>query len=96
MAKIQERSEPTQWKHVDSASNPAEDVSRGMTVQEIVNSKRWVSGPSFLGLRRESWPVQPDLGDLREDAEVKHNKGTYTTDTSSKQGPPAEVTDKLL
>ena len=31
VAKIQECSEPTQWKHVDSASNPADDVSRGMT-----------------------------------------------------------------
>ena len=96
MAKIQERSEPTQWNHVDSASNPADDVSSGMTAQEIVNSKRWVSGSAFLGLGRESWPVQLNLEDLPEDAEVKHSKDIYTTGTLTKQGPPVEAADRLL
>ncbi|XP_038074865.1 uncharacterized protein LOC119742766 [Patiria miniata] len=32
-AMIHNSSSPTQWRHVDSASNPADNISRGMTAQ---------------------------------------------------------------
>ena len=64
VAKIHERSETKQWKHVDSASNPADDVSRGMTSSELSSSERWLHGPSYLQLTEEEWLTSPDLPDL--------------------------------
>lgn len=32
-------SNPNQWRHVESQLNPADDVSRGLSAQEIVKKK---------------------------------------------------------
>ena len=53
IGKIHERSEPKQWRHVDAASNPPDDVSRGMTASELLWSDRWLHGPSYLQLTEE-------------------------------------------
>ena len=50
---IHDGSTPEQWRHVDSDSNPADDVSRG------VQSTRWLTGPSFLWEQEEQWPATP-------------------------------------
>ena len=59
----------SQWRYVDSKSNPADDVSRGFQTQ------RWVHGPEFLRQSENSWPKQPDLTGQRltnlMDKEVK-------------------------
>ena len=57
---IRETSKPQQWKHIDTARNPADDVSRGFTASELINSSRWIHGPKFLRLPESHWPVQPD------------------------------------
>ena len=77
VAKIHERSEPKQWRHVDSASNPADDVSRGMTASELLPSEWWLHGPSYLQLTEEEWPTSPDLPDLPDNAEIKRTKEVY-------------------
>ena len=77
ISKIRERSNPDQWRHVDSASNPADDISRGLTAGEMLSNKRWISGPAYLQLREEDWPTQPSIGNLPEDAEIKRAKGVY-------------------
>ena len=37
-----------QWHHIESSLNPADDVSRGLSANDIVQSERWILGPSFL------------------------------------------------
>ena len=83
IAKIHERSEPSQWWRDDSASNPADDVFCGLTASEVLSSERWVSGPTYLWLEEQSRPAQPVLGDLPEEAKVKHTKEVYTSGHSS-------------
>ncbi len=94
-SKIHKRSEPSQWKHIDSASNPADDVSRGMSMGEILSSEQWVSGPHFLQLEEEHWPAQPIINDLPEDAEIKRAKEVYAASIKPNQVMKNAV-DRLL
>ena len=45
---IRDRSSPEEWFHVPGKENPADEASRGLTAKELIQSKRWFKGPSFL------------------------------------------------
>ena len=45
-----------EWAHVSSTNNPADVVTRGMSIDELKSSAR-TNGPEFL--RTEDWPFQP-------------------------------------
>lgn len=45
---IHDGSSPEQWRYVDSKSNPADDVSRGLTAECLIESKLWLNGPDLL------------------------------------------------
>ncbi|XP_078371358.1 uncharacterized protein LOC144655010 [Oculina patagonica] len=45
---IRDRTSPDQWNYVETKENPADDASRGLTAQEMIDSTRWWSGPEFL------------------------------------------------
>lgn len=45
---IRDVSEPYQWNYVSSSDNPADITSRGASADELVNNRRWFSGPYFL------------------------------------------------
>ena len=47
MQEIQENISVDQWKYVESKQNPADEASRGLKTQELLNS-RWITGPEFL------------------------------------------------
>ena len=49
-------SEADQWRHVSSAVNPADMISRGMPIQELNQSSLWIHGPEFLREPAENWP----------------------------------------
>lgn len=38
---IQQLSSPKQWKHVPGKDNPADELSRGMTVKNLADTNRW-------------------------------------------------------
>ncbi|XP_078344112.1 uncharacterized protein LOC144629777 [Oculina patagonica] len=73
LAVIHDGSKPSQWKYVPTSINPADDVSRGLTVEELLRKERWFRGPEFLWERETSWPIRrdslPSISD--EDPEVK-------------------------
>ncbi|XP_014672848.1 PREDICTED: uncharacterized protein LOC106813264 [Priapulus caudatus] len=79
VAKIREHSLPTQWRYVNTQSNPADDVLRGRTVQELLDNERWIHGPSFLWQKEATWPVQPEFSEkaLSHDVEVKKEPRVY-------------------
>ena len=65
---IHENSAPHQWRHVSSEHNPADEVTRGLTVDEMSASCKWLSGPEFLKKKEAFWPCdrtlrQPELSD---------------------------------
>ena len=45
---IHDASDVSQWRYVPSEENPADDGSRGQTIQKFVENKRWFQGPDFL------------------------------------------------
>ena len=73
LAVIHESSEPSQWKYVPTNINPADDVSRGLTVKELLTNERWFTGPAFLREDKSSWPINPiSLANISDDdPEVK-------------------------
>ncbi|XP_046343482.2 uncharacterized protein LOC124124382 [Haliotis rufescens] len=58
---IRDFSEPTQWKYVDSKSNPADVASRGVSASHLLTCMNWFHGPKFLSSSESEWPVQPHL-----------------------------------
>ncbi|KAK7879830.1 hypothetical protein WMY93_033500 [Mugilogobius chulae] len=71
VAEIQELTDPHSWRYVNSAQNPADDVTRGKTLQELSNDGRWRHGPAFLQQSPECWPVQPTKEEPEEDPELR-------------------------
>lgn len=51
-----EHGHPSQWHYVKSRDNPADQAFRGMKVKNSIESKTWLSGPSFLLRSQEGWP----------------------------------------
>ena len=59
VAAIQEASLHSQWRHVSSNQNPADDASRGLSADALVNKSRWLRGPDFLWQPVHTWPIRP-------------------------------------
>ncbi|KAK9731009.1 hypothetical protein QE152_g14059 [Popillia japonica] len=57
VSNIQNITDVQRWRHVLSKDNPADIISRGLSVNELKNSRLWWSGPTWLGLSTEQWPV---------------------------------------
>ncbi|XP_033642413.1 uncharacterized protein LOC117302547 [Asterias rubens] len=85
VSKILEHSTPQQWKHVDTSSNPADDVSRGLQAQQLIDSKRWLHGPQFLQLEEDKWPNQPEFDKmtLPVDMELKTVTQVYSVEATT-------------
>nr|XP_039256379.1 uncharacterized protein LOC120333093 [Styela clava] len=58
LAKIEEGSNALQWRYVPTDLNPADDASRGLSVQSLMD-ERWLKGPSFFQEQKEYWPKPP-------------------------------------
>ncbi|TWW76226.1 hypothetical protein D4764_13G0008880 [Takifugu flavidus] len=56
MRTIQELTQNHEWRYVDSPSNPADDVTRGKTVGELILPNRWIEGPVFPHQSSKHWP----------------------------------------
>ena len=72
---------PSQWRYVPSKINPADDLSRGMTIEAFLQNQRWKYGPEFLMHNSCEWPPQPEfLPDLDENnAEVKRQTSAFSS-----------------
>ncbi|GFT81616.1 uncharacterized protein TNCV_3674401 [Trichonephila clavipes] len=47
VAEIQALSKDYHWKHVSSKNNPADLISRGCNVDELLKNEMWFSGPDL-------------------------------------------------
>lgn len=56
VASIQNNTYVHTWAHVKSEDNPADLVSRGMSMSDFVESKFWLQGPVWLVHEQEHWP----------------------------------------
>lgn len=65
---IRDMSQVSQWRHISSGLNPADDASRGLGAEALLRSGRWLSGPDFLSLPESQWPRSVcELGTIADD-----------------------------
>ena len=55
--KIFEGSSPNQWRWVDTAQNPADAFSRGVSPSRPSAAEKWLNGPSYLLKEEDEWPI---------------------------------------
>ncbi|XP_058840273.1 uncharacterized protein LOC131695773 [Topomyia yanbarensis] len=72
VSEIQQLTHGCQWRHVPGSENPADLVSRGMSVDEFLNSKLWKKGPHWLLQHCREWAAFEPPGVAEEMLEVRH------------------------
>ena len=78
---IRDCSTPDQWRYVDNKNNPADLASRGLNVNEMINSSLWWKGPAFLSTK-DVPPIPAESIQLgSDDPEVKKVTVLATTAT---------------
>ena len=78
---IRDKTDPEQWQHVSTESNPADHASRGLTAKELVECEVWWKGPTFLWDPCVTLKKPQQLGNLDDaDPEVKRQV-CLTTET---------------
>lgn len=71
IGEIHSHSDPVQWRHVPTKENPADFLTRGLTLEELSNKELWWEGPAFLPLKASEWPKSQVSPDDAVDHEVK-------------------------
>ena len=56
VGEIHGESSPDQWRYVATKLNPADQGTRGASVQELATYYSWWHGPSFLQCGEDEWP----------------------------------------
>jgi hypothetical protein len=60
IAIIHDGSHTSSWRYVNTGSNPADEASRGISVESLIKRPRWLTGPGFLYNIEADWPKQPE------------------------------------
>lgn len=74
LAVIHEGSLPDEWRYINTKQNPADLASRGMSANDILQGKHWITAPEVLLAKNDSWTEKPmELSDEIpvDDPEVK-------------------------
>ena len=88
---IHDGSSPGQWRYVDSKSNPADDVSRASTAEQLIQNERWLNGPAFLWSSEDKWPSRITVAELSDEhPEVKQEAQTFMTSRRNALSPLIE------
>lgn len=54
---IREKSGSGIWRHIQGMDNPADHLTRGMSAEHLKNTSSWWSGPPWLALTEDVWPI---------------------------------------
>ncbi|XP_062535421.1 uncharacterized protein LOC134204658 [Armigeres subalbatus] len=60
VSEIQNTTQGSRWHHVAGKQNPADLITRGMKVDDFLNSSLWHRGPSWLGRPETEWIISDD------------------------------------
>jgi len=70
------------FRYVSSKQNPADYVTRGLTVPEIINNDLWWHGPEWLKLIESTWPSW-NVPDLIPEALLTDSKSNVIYDVTN-------------
>jgi transposase InsO family protein len=71
VTEIQELTDHSSWRYVNTQDNPADDITRGKTLQSLAEPSRWSQGPPFLKQSPEHWPKRPEIAQSEVVSELK-------------------------
>ncbi len=71
VAEIQSLWSSINWRYVPTGQNPADDLSRGIRVEDV--NGRWIHGPEFLRLPEQEWPMKKE-SDMTDDVTSEKKK----------------------
>ncbi|XP_026056216.1 uncharacterized protein LOC113041867 [Carassius auratus] len=71
VSEIQELTDHRSWRYVNTQDNPADDITRGKSLQSLAEPSRWSQGPPFLKQNEEHWPKKPELTQSEGVSELK-------------------------
>lgn len=71
VAEIQELTGSASWRYVPTGDNPADDITRGLSLQVMRDNSRWAYGPTFLKSPSAQWPDQPSFVVQEPECELK-------------------------
>ena len=84
IGEIQSNSDPAQWRHIPGEVNVADDVSRGVSVQSLL--QRWKSGPEFLSRPEDEWPqTVPTTADNKEVNKERRKTPAVCTESTTQE-----------
>ncbi|GFY36932.1 integrase catalytic domain-containing protein [Trichonephila clavipes] len=69
---IQKLTEPSKWHHCPGKENPADIISRGISVRELKDSELWRHGPPWLQQAEQFWPKFEKQNVSNLDLELKN------------------------
>ena len=65
--------EPKQWYHVATDSNPADLPTRTQSPNKLKDNMLWWQGPSFLQQQEKDWPQQPLVQETHDSKEEERD-----------------------
>ncbi|GBM78178.1 hypothetical protein AVEN_161850-1 [Araneus ventricosus] len=68
---IHRLTEPPKWNHCPGRENPADILSRGISVKELKDSELWWHGPPWLRQNEQFWPKIEKPNVNNQDLELK-------------------------
>lgn len=71
VGEIQSLSNTQDWHHIKSAENPADLLSRGVSVDYLLGSELWWHGPKFLRSHNSTWKLDSDFSEPTELPDVR-------------------------
>ena len=78
IGEIQSASSPDQWRYVPTDLNPADFLTRGLQVSELICKKSWWGGPDYLHGDEEAWRENKVSGNVSphgiEEVKRKHQE----------------------
>ena len=81
VGEIQSLTDPEQWRHVPTKQNPADLLTRGLSVSIRIDEESWWKGPVFLMQEETEWPEK--IGTKKEaDIEIRKQYQVYSQERS--------------
>lgn len=59
IAEIQELTDRQAWHYVEMSENPVDDLTRGRSLQDLIDENCWAHGLPYLWLPPKQWPGHP-------------------------------------
>ncbi|XP_055591112.1 uncharacterized protein LOC129743166 [Uranotaenia lowii] len=85
VAEIQELTAHCSWHHVPGTENPADLISRGLDIGDLIDSSLWWNGPPWLAEANQPWPEAPESFDNIKERHLEARKGLVLSIANSSE-----------